>query len=120
MLHRATVDVIHVYRNCQRSFTYAMQTNPKRVLTKNAMPCGNYNLDNEQHDLILRVHDSLCSEKEEYIVLDLLGQGTFGQVFRCRKKSVNALVAIKIIKNHPAYHQQANTEVDILNMVGFP
>lgn len=52
-----------------------------------------------------------------YIIKDLLGQGTFGQVAKCWSEERNCFVAVKIIKNQPAYHQQAIVEVSILDMV---
>lgn len=41
-----------------------------------------------------------------YIVRDLLGQGTFGQVVKCLQEDISELVAVKVIKNHPAYYHQ--------------
>jgi serine/threonine protein kinase len=52
-----------------------------------------------------------------YIVKDVLGHGTFGQVAKCWVAETNSSVAVKIIKNHPAYYQQALVEVSILTMV---
>ncbi|OBZ83906.1 Serine/threonine-protein kinase ppk15 [Choanephora cucurbitarum] len=46
-------------------------------------------------------------------MIDLLGAGTFGQVARCRSRK-NELVALKVIKNKPAYTKQSAVEVDIL------
>lgn len=51
-----------------------------------------------------------------YIVKDILGQGTFGQVAKCLTET-NSFVAVKIIKNQPAYYQQALVEVSILTTV---
>lgn len=48
---------------------------------------------------------------------DLLGQGTFGQVAKCWVSETDNYVAIKIIKNQPAYYRQALVEVSILSMV---
>jgi len=44
-----------------------------------------------------------------YIVRDLLGQGTFGQVVKCLLAGTDELVAVKVIKNHPAYYHQARS-----------
>lgn len=52
-----------------------------------------------------------------YIVKDILGQGTFGQVAKCWVPETNSFVAVKIIKNQPAYYQQAWVEVSILTTV---
>ncbi|KAF9626749.1 hypothetical protein IFM89_038967 [Coptis chinensis] len=55
----------------------------------------------------------LLSE-DRYIVKDLLGHGTFGQVAKCLISETSSYVAVKIIKNQPAYYQQALVEVSIL------
>ncbi|CAK9160637.1 unnamed protein product, partial [Ilex paraguariensis] len=49
-----------------------------------------------------------------YSVKDILGHGTFGQVAKCWVAETNSFVAVKIIKNQPAYYQQALVEVSIL------
>jgi dual specificity protein kinase YAK1 len=49
-----------------------------------------------------------------YIVKDLLGHGTFGQVAKCWVPETNSFVAVKVIKNQLAYYQQALVEVSIL------
>ncbi|KAK2977240.1 hypothetical protein RJ640_028445, partial [Escallonia rubra] len=49
-----------------------------------------------------------------YIVKDILGQGTFGQVAKCWIAETKSFVAVKIIKNQPAYYHQALVEVSIL------
>ena len=52
-----------------------------------------------------------------YVVKDMLGQGTFGQVCKCWVAELDRFVAVKIIKNQPAYYQQALVEVSILTTV---
>lgn len=47
----------------------------------------------------------------------MLGQGTFGQVAKCWVSETNSFVAVKIIKNQPAFYQQALVEVAILSKV---
>ncbi|KAI7908213.1 kinase-like domain-containing protein [Cokeromyces recurvatus] len=49
-----------------------------------------------------------------YEVLDLMGQGSFGQVVKCRTLKTNELVAIKIVKNQPTYNMYGDKEVEIL------
>lgn len=80
--------------------------------------------DNENNDYILKVNDSILSInkndnslKEEYIIIDLLGKGTFGQVVKCLEKSTNKFCAIKVIKNKPAYFSQGKTEIKILRFL---
>lgn len=50
-----------------------------------------------------------------YIVKDTLGKGSFGQVCKCSTSNPNypGDVAVKIIKNHPAYFNQAKVEIGI-------
>ena len=50
-------------------------------------------------------------------MLDLLGQGTFGQVVKCQNCDTDDLVALKILKNKPAYLNQGLVETRILEMV---
>ena len=48
------------------------------------------------------------------MILDLLGTGTFGQVFRClRDDGSKELCAVKVVKNKPAYYAQGQLEVKI-------
>jgi dual specificity protein kinase YAK1 len=52
-----------------------------------------------------------------YRILDILGQGTFGQVVKCQNVKTGEFVAIKVIKNKPAYHNQSLMEVAILELL---
>lgn len=54
-----------------------------------------------------------------YIVKEMLGSGTFGQVVKCRVVETGQLVSVKIIKNKPAYLKQSQIEVDILKHASF-
>lgn len=47
-------------------------------------------------------------------MLDLLGKGTFGQVVKCLDHENNEYVAVKIVKNQPAFYNQGMVEVSIL------
>ena len=76
------------------------------------------------NDYILKVNDSILSFnkldqtlKAEYIIIDLLGKGTFGQVVKCVDRKTNKLWAIKVIKNKPAYFKQGKTEIQILKLL---
>lgn len=52
-----------------------------------------------------------------YLILDVLGQGTFGQVVKCQNMKNHEIVAVKVVKNKPAYFNQSMMEVTILDMV---
>ena len=61
------------------------------------------------------VNDYLGNEEgHRYLILDVLGQGTFGQVVKCQNMSNHEIVAVKVIKNKPAYFNQSMMEVTIL------
>lgn len=107
------------YGICQpRKFQYSKSTNPKRVLTKPSEPKFNNGNDNEDSDYILYVNDILGTEEgRKYIVLDLLGSGTFGQVVKCQNLANQSMCAVKVIKSKPAYMNQSLTEVRLLEFL---
>lgn len=111
-----SVYITESYRICQpKKFQYCKSTNPKRVLTKPLDAKYNNGFDNEDSDYILYVNDILgTDEGRKYIVLDLLGSGTFGQVVKCQNLTNQSVCAIKVIKSKPAYMNQSLTEVKLL------
>jgi serine/threonine protein kinase len=52
-----------------------------------------------------------------YRVIDMLGQGTFGQVVKCERVSTGELFSVKVIKNKSAYKTQSCMEIEILKKV---
>ena len=52
-----------------------------------------------------------------YLILDVLGQGTFGQVVKCQNLRNHEIMAVKVVKNKPAYLNQSKMEVAILELV---
>ncbi|KAL7664588.1 Protein kinase domain-containing protein [[Candida] zeylanoides] len=118
-LNALTVYLTESYGICQpRKFQYSKSTNPKRVLTKPSEPRFNNGCDNEDSDYILYVNDILGTEEgRKYIVLDLLGCGTFGQVVKCQNLQNQSLCAVKVIKAKPAYINQSFTEVKLLEFL---
>ncbi|KAI0000518.1 kinase-like domain-containing protein [Russula vinacea] len=109
-LRQLTTHITDTYRICNPQFKYESAHNPRRVLTKPSKPAHNEGYDNEDYDYILYVNDWLGTEEgHKYLILDVLGQGTFGQV-------VN-IVAVKVVKNKPAYFNQSMMEVTILELL---
>ncbi|KAL6773771.1 YAK1 [Auxenochlorella protothecoides x Auxenochlorella symbiontica] len=98
----------------------ASSPSTRRILTKPYEAVEGKPHDNVNSDLIVAVDDELRSQHTRYVVQDLLGQGTFGQVFRCLEMPDvgsgrgGEVVAVKVIKAQPAYFQQARVEVGIL------
>lgn len=57
------------------------------------------------------------SFRNRYLILDVLGQGTFGQVVKCQNLKTQEVVAVKVIKNRTAYFNQSMMEVSVLDLV---
>jgi dual specificity protein kinase YAK1 len=113
----------------------AIPSSPRRnvCLTHPGEPVHNHGYDNVDGNLIVHEHDvikpqSYCNmvikgqelvkrlearDSPSFRVLNLLGQGTFAHVFKCENVRTKDHVAVKIIKNKPAYTNQALIEIDI-------
>ncbi|KAM4055358.1 kinase [Hirsutella rhossiliensis] len=120
-LQALTAHLPATYRICNPSFKYETSRNPRRVLTKPSKGVKNDGYDNEDSDYILYVNDILGSEeaghKNRYLILDVLGQGTFGQVVKCQNLKTQEVVAVKVIKNRTAYFNQSMMEVSVLDLL---
>ncbi|KAJ6084405.1 hypothetical protein N7486_011205 [Penicillium sp. IBT 16267x] len=120
-LHALTTYLPATYRICNPNFNYESSRNPRRVLTKPSKGTKNDGYDNEDSDYILYVNDILGSEeaghKNRYLILDVLGQGTFGQVVKCQNLKTQEVVAVKVIKNKTAYFNQSMMEVSVLDLL---
>ncbi|KAH8683126.1 kinase-like domain-containing protein [Tricladium varicosporioides] len=120
-LQALTSHLPSTYRICNPSFKYESSRNPRRVLTKPSKGLKNDGFDNEDSDYILYVNDILGSEetghKNRYLILDVLGQGTFGQVVKCQNLKTQEVVAVKVVKNRTAYFNQSMMEVSVLDLL---
>ncbi|KAJ5895273.1 hypothetical protein N7495_006964 [Penicillium taxi] len=120
-LNALTSHLPATYRICNPNFHYESSRNPRRVLTKPSKGVKNDGYDNEDSDYILYVNDILGSEeaghKNRYLILDVLGQGTFGQVVKCQSLKTQEVVAVKVIKNKTAYFNQSMMEVSVLDLL---
>lgn len=68
-LQALTIDISETYRLRNPVFKYNPIRNPRRVLTKPSKPSKNDGYDNEDCDYILKVNDTLGSEKgQEYVL----------------------------------------------------
>lgn len=116
-LRQLTTHITDTYHICNPQFHYESASNPRRVLTKPSKPVHNEGFDNEDYDYILYVNDCLGSDQNKYLILDVLGQGTFGQVVKCQNMKTHEIVAVKVVKNKPAYFNQSMMEVTILELL---
>ncbi|CCM01143.1 uncharacterized protein FIBRA_03191 [Fibroporia radiculosa] len=113
-----TTNIVETYHICNPQFRYESTHNPRRVLTKPSKPAHNDGYDNEDYDYILYVNDWLGTDDgHKYLILDILGQGTFGQVVKCQNMKTHEVVAVKVVKNKPAYFNQSMMEVTILELL---
>lgn len=62
-------------------------------------------------------HAANTVSRNRYLILDVLGQGTFGQVVKCQNLKTQEVVAVKVIKNRTAYFNQSMMEVSVLDLV---
>ncbi|KAI9102021.1 hypothetical protein DFS34DRAFT_612498 [Phlyctochytrium arcticum] len=118
VLNQVTSRLLETYIHINPTFHYESNHNPRRVLTKPSKPAHNHGRDNEEWDYLLYVNDIMGSQEgRQYRIQDVLGQGTFGQVAKCINIKTQEAVAVKVIKNKPAYHNQSLMEVAILEML---
>ncbi|BFU24054.1 protein kinase, putative [Entamoeba histolytica HM-1:IMSS] len=97
-------------------------------ITENTTNSG---FDNEEYDLIIKEGDILGSATSyegryysanpetvsRYQILNRLGNGMFGQVFKAKDLSKEREVAIKILKSKGTYFRQGMLEISILSML---
>ena len=84
------------------------------ALTQPSVGVSNEGHDNENSDLILYLGDEISVNSRRFRVEGILGHGPFGQVARCACLDTGQNVALKVIKNQPAYFHQARMEIAIL------
>lgn len=121
-LHPLAALTTHLVDTYKRSggarFSWSKASVPRRVLSKPNEGVANGGLDNARGDLIMSVHDELLGgtlgPPRTYVVHDLIGQGTFGQVVRAERQDTRELVAIKVVRNKPAYTKQGLIEIGIV------
>jgi len=114
-LNALTTSISASYMMCVPEFSYRKSQNPRRVLTKPSEPRGNQGFDNDSQDYILYVNDILgTQENKKYLVIDILGYGTFGQVVKCQNLDTHEIVAVKVVKSIPMYFNKLFAEASIL------
>uniref|UniRef100_A0A6G1SL17 dual-specificity kinase n=1 Tax=Aceria tosichella TaxID=561515 RepID=A0A6G1SL17_9ACAR len=80
----------------------------------NSKALFNDGYDDENHDYIVKPREIFSNRYEIY---SLIGKGSFGQVVRAYDHVEHCTVAIKIIKNRKAFHDQAHIEVKLLKLI---
>lgn len=85
--------------------------NAKKHVGDLSAQAANFGYDDERGDYNIVTGDHLAYR---YEIVDVLGKGSFGQVVSCIDHKNGVLVAVKIIRNKKRFHQQALTEVNLL------
>ncbi|XP_020094788.1 homeodomain-interacting protein kinase 2-like isoform X2 [Ananas comosus] len=118
-VERLTKGILETFQMCNPNFKHLEVLNPKHFFTNPSDGIQNNGHDNANSDLILYTDCVLVNleSKRRYVVKDMLGQGTFGQVAKCWNMETKNYVAVKVIKNHPAYYRQGLIEVAIVDML---
>jgi hypothetical protein len=80
----------------------------------NAAALEDLDCDDENHDYIIRVGEII---NYRYRIESSVGKGSFGQVARAYDMVDEEPVAIKIIKNKKAFHDQAQIEIRLLELM---
>jgi serine/threonine protein kinase len=95
MLDLMSRQLLATYEQCNPGHRFRFKV-PRRILTQPKDGVQNDGLDNVEANLICSVGDTLESAKGMYSIVDVLGQGTFGQVFKCQEEGSRRTVAVKV------------------------
>ncbi|KAL0231974.1 hypothetical protein PCE1_002971 [Barthelona sp. PCE] len=110
-----TTGFLNMLKSCNSEYAWNRSCCPRRRLTVPGKAYSNNGFDNKNGDLIVFVGDVFLSATgSQYTVVDSLGSGTFGQVFKCKSNLTSKMYAVKVIKNKRAYFKQAKVEIEIL------
>eukprot|EP00730_Choanoeca_flexa_P005379 TRINITY_DN11932_c0_g2_i3.p1 TRINITY_DN11932_c0_g2~~TRINITY_DN11932_c0_g2_i3.p1 ORF type:complete len:1226 (+),score=295.69 TRINITY_DN11932_c0_g2_i3:491-4168(+) len=91
---------------------------PFRCLNGENVKRADNGFDDQHANLILHIRDEVVDNLGRPLtVLDMLGSGTYGQVIKARYADTKQIVALKIIKNIPAYAKQSRMEVTALSHI---
>ena len=116
-----TIHLLDFYKKCFPLYKYDASMKPQRILTE--VPENCFEFFNNGHDLpngdyIIKKDDIIISpEGTEYLIEELIGKGTFGQVVKCKNRANNERVAIKVLKNKRTYRNQGSVEIKILHIL---
>ncbi|CBY34625.1 unnamed protein product [Oikopleura dioica] len=110
-LRKLSVDLINTYKRINEKY-YARKRKSKQDNQPGTSGVGvtirgqqlNEGYDDERHDLIIREKEKW---ENRYEIECVLGKGSFGQVVKAIDLETNEDVAIKVIKNKPAFFKQA-------------
>ena len=74
----------------------------------------NYGFDDENGDYRPAIKDHIAYR---YTIFEIIGKGSFGQVFRVFDFKHQCFCALKMIRNKSRFHQQAAIEIEVLKVL---
>ena len=74
----------------------------------------NYGFDDENGDYRAVIKDHIAYR---YTIFEVIGKGSFGQVFRVFDFKHQCFCALKMIRNKSRFHQQAAVEIEVLKVL---
>ena len=74
-------------------------------------------MDHNIYDSYASIEWFLTDVFSRYEVEAILGKGSFGQVVKAKDHLEGETVAIKVIKNRPAFFKQAKIEIRLLELM---
>jgi dual specificity tyrosine-phosphorylation-regulated kinase 2/3/4 len=74
----------------------------------------NFGWDDKKGFYLLKTQDHL---KYRYEVLSVIGNGSFGVVYKCLDWKTKEEYAVKILRNKEKFHKQGRIEIDILKVL---
>lgn len=107
-LYKLSVDLIVTYKHINEVYYAAKRARRKEPAVYND------GFDDEKHDYIVRPGELW---EDRYEVKGLLGKGSFGQVVEAFDRVEKINVGVKIIKNKPAFRNQARIEIALLEQM---
>ncbi|KAL0077841.1 hypothetical protein J3Q64DRAFT_1641178 [Phycomyces blakesleeanus] len=110
--HRLSVYERQEIKRCDE--VYFIGQHSKKHPATPELPNMNYGFDDDAGDYNIVEQDHLGYR---YEILEILGQGSFGRVVKCLDHKTGTTQAVKIIRNLKRFHEQARTEVKILQQL---
>lgn len=109
-LFKLSVNLLETYKHINEVYYSTKRTARIKEASKAVNNNGGY--DDEKADLIIKKDEVINGR---FVLKEILGRGSFGQVVKAFDKVENEYVAIKIIKNKTPFYNQALIEISLLD-----
>jgi hypothetical protein len=111
-----TVDLIATYKGINKRYYEKKKKREQMEAADEEKPItgSDGGVDDHNYNYVLRPGEVVA---DRYNMMELLGKGSFGQVFHAEDSQTGQHVAIKIIKSKRAFTIQARTEIGVLKHI---